>query len=341
MTKLVVVVAILQQVDAGVLSLDDAAQVEKYAPELVRLPILTGFDDASKPTYTERKNPITLRALLTHTAGLGYDFISPELMRWQDDTGAPGFWTNDAGVKGFELPLLYEPGTQYMYSIAIDWAGIILERATGLTLDEHFKKNIFGPLGINTITFLVGPEDEAKMQAMSGRDLQTDKLVPSAGCRQQSTKIAQQSGGAGLVGTAKDYLRFLQGILAGGSDKGSPIISKKSFDELFTTSLAPDSAANSAHVDLTFMMSILGFSHPSLTQSASFEQTVGFPINTIDSPFGRKAGTGSWLGAAKTYYWLDPATGVAVSAVVTSIANIAGFLRNPDCQPPHRIKPHV
>jgi len=320
MTKLVVVVSILQQVEKGVLSLDDAAQVEKYAPELLKLPILTGFDDAGKPTYTERKNPITLRMLLTHTAGLGYDFLSPELTRWRQATGHPAIWENEAGIKAYELPLLFEPGTKYAYSVAIDWAGIILERATGSTLEAYFKKNIFEPLGIKTISFLVDSEGEKRMQVMSGRDLQTDKLIPSPGARQQSTKIAQLSGGAGLVGTLKDYLRFLQGVLAGGSDKGSPIISKKSFDELFTSSLPKRGENNTCHADLTFIMAILGFSDPALVQSASFEQSVGFPINTADSANGRKAGTGSWLGAAKTYYWIDPATGIAVSVLRVTLS---------------------
>jgi CubicO group peptidase (beta-lactamase class C family) len=313
MTKLVVVVSILQQVEKGVLSLDNSAQVEKFAPELYKLPLLTGFDQSDQPTYTERKNPITLRQLLAHTAGLGYDFISPDVARWIQTTGAPGVWTNDAGVKGFEIPLIFEPGTKFCYSFATDWAGIILERATGLTLDEYFKKNIFGPLGITSISFLIGPELETKMQAMSGRDLVSNALMPSPGCRQQGTQIVQQSGGAGLVGTAKDYLRFLQGVLSGGSEKGSPIISKRSFDELFNTSLPPRGENNTCHENVTFFMAVLGFSDPAIVANQAFEHSVGFAFNTADSCFGRKAGTGAHLGAAKTYYWIDPTTGIAVS----------------------------
>lgn len=327
MTKLVVAVAILQQVDKGTISLDDAALVETYAPELCKLPILTGFDDAGKPLYKDRITPITLRHLLTHTSGLGYDFLSMELTQWVQTTGAPGIWKNDAGIKGFEIPLLFEPGTKYAYSVGIDWAGIILERVTGETLDSYFQKNIFAPLGIKTISFIAPPEVQAKMQTMIGRNVTTDELQPSTGAKEVGTEIAQMSGGAGLVGTAKDYLRFLQGVLAGGTEKGSPIVSKTAFKTLFTDAFPKREENNSCHADLSMFMTAIGFTDPNNTANngQNIGQSVGFALDTADSCFGRKAGTGTWLGAAKTYYWVDPASGVAVSVRCRFDADLQGL----------------
>lgn len=145
-TKMITGIAAMQLVEQGKLSLDDHEGLYKLCPELKEKQVL---EEGGK--LVPRKGEITIRNLLSHTAGFGYSFFNPKLRDYAWPTG----WDEFSGdAKDYlEMPLVNQPNTKWEYGINIDWAGIAVERASGLTLDEYFQKNIFQPLGIKDISF--------------------------------------------------------------------------------------------------------------------------------------------------------------------------------------------
>lgn len=325
MTKLVVSVAVLQLVDQGVLSLDDPAIVDKHAPELAAMPVLTGFDDADKPILTPRTEALTLRRLLTHTSGCSYDFTNAAVAKYQVLQGVTPRWP--VAVEDNVRPLSFQPGSAWQYGVGIDWAGLIVERATGKNLEEYFKANIFSPLGIEDITFYPTPQVVERLQTACAPNADDDTVythVPSTRPMTSET-VGLLSGGAGLFGTAKSYLRFLQGILAsspaatasGTATTTAPkLLSPTGFATLFTNSLPPRSPeSKDVYAGLAAQLNRMFYvdTEHVANDAQYIEHSVGLVLNTRDSRHGRKAGSGCWDGAAKTHYWLDPTTGIAVS----------------------------
>ncbi|WOO79811.1 Acyltransferase LovD [Vanrija pseudolonga] len=314
-TKLITSVAVLQLVDAGKLTLDDPAVVDKYLPDLTSQPILQKWtkDDPPQPVLVPRRNPITVRQLLSHTGGVGYPFLSPELQRYLDANGIPYFMKTDGGTRAFKVPLIAEPGTRWAYGLSLDWAGILVERVTGLKLDAYFKQHIFDPLGLK-LDFYATPEQRKRWQAPTVRPKSLKgKLVVWRGLRDLPSRdqpIAQLAGGAGIVGTAKDYVGFLQGVLRSRDGRG--IISPAGYAELFKSSLPASTTPEGEQMrnDLRVMCTFLSFVDDAMLEDNGLDHSVGLVINTSDSAWGRKAGSGTWGGAAKTDYWIDPTSGI-------------------------------
>jgi CubicO group peptidase (beta-lactamase class C family) len=337
MTKLVTTVSVLQLVDRGLLDLDDPAIVEKHLPELWSQPIMRFRETDAEPTFTARTVPLTLKHLLTHTSGLSYFFNTPEITRWEKHVGrrTESLWSGT--VEGFVQPLIFEPGTQWRYSIGIDWAGILVERVSGEDLETYFAKHIFEPLGIKNITFVPTPEVQDRLQKVCTRD--GDRIVHTESMRSiTNPSLGQLSGGGGLFGTARDYLRFLRGLLASGVPGAEgTILSQKAFKTLFTDALPP--RGQGVHAGLAEMTTRQTYHDPEHTANDAqyLGHSVGLVLNVRDSVNGRKAGSGCWDGAARTQYWLDPTTGVAVS-VKTSVhtTDQPGHCVHPHAHPPPR-----
>lgn len=288
--------------EKGIVSLDDPAIIEKTLPELCQLPVLT-YTDAGEQ-LSKRKNPITLRHLLTHTSGLAYGELDPILNRYMTEHKIPPALSLATGIEGFLLPLAFEPGTRWTYGLGIDWAGFLLERLTGEKLGDYFQKNIFAPLGIKSISFIPQPDLKNQM-GITGRD-ENGKLIKSPGLRGLDPSTVQiHSGGGGLLGTGKDYLRFLQAVLASKQPGG--IISPESYKLLFTNQLPPREQGTKHYDDMKEFYDIWG----TYDWNSDIGWGLGFSVNGKDSKYGRKAGSGTWLGICKTEYWLDPATGIA------------------------------
>lgn len=309
MTKLVTVVAVLQQCERGVVSLDDHAVLEKYCPDLCAMEVLVSVEE-SNISSTPRTAPLTLRRLLTHTSGLAYWFTNKLLGEWVKSTNHPGHLHGDAS--GYLEPPVYQPGETWVYGIGIDWAAICIERATGKRLDEIFQENVFAPLGLTPedITFTPTQAIRDNWQHVCGRDDNgelklVDPLRPLDG-----SGLGQLSGGGGLLGTARAYLTFLRGVLASARPGG--LLSPDSFNELFTDSL---DRTDSVLSGLGRMGSRVGYHDPEHVENNAqgLGHSVGLCLNLKDSVHGRRAGSGCWDGMAKTHYWLDPVTGVAVS----------------------------
>ncbi|TKA57246.1 hypothetical protein B0A55_12710, partial [Friedmanniomyces simplex] len=209
-TKLLTTIAALHVVDKGLFGLDD--DVCEKLPELAKQPILKGFDDNDKPVLIERKNSITLRQLLTHSAGATYDSMNPHLAKFHAQQGlVPG--SGPTVVERFGIPLIYEPGESWAYSGSIDWAGKLVERLTDSTLDECFKQ-LFAPLGVTSITFWPDRNPKLKDEVL-GIVVRTPegKLVPNTEPT-LNTGSTDCFGGHGGFSTMNDYLKVQHSILA-------------------------------------------------------------------------------------------------------------------------------
>lgn len=311
MTKMITSLGCLQLVEQGRLALDDPAVIETHLPELCAMPILTDFE-GDTPITVERKTPITLRHLLTHTSGLTYGLHDPLVAKWEKVTGAPSWMGKNAPPESLFQPLIFEPGENFQYGLGIDLAGLLLMRVTGQTLEEYFHVHIFGPSGISKEDISFYPTDSIKARLMQVCAMLPDgSLVPNPGLRDiQSytpSDVGVNLGGAGLLGTPKAYMAVQRQILLGKEGKSS-VVSKATFDALFAPSLPSDGACKS---DLGNMILTEGMFEPQFASGRKVNHTVAMAYLESDSPTGMKAGTGFWGGAARTRFWIDPESGIA------------------------------
>jgi methyl acetate hydrolase len=233
-------------------------------------------------------------------------------------------WSPNAPIAAFIQPLAFDPGTRFRYGIGIDWAGIMVTRLSGLDLEAYFQKYIWTPCGAESMSFLPPRDWDQAGMAMTVREpfhTGSVKLLEGTamGRPMNPDEIGPvYMGGGGLFGTARDYLAFLRGLLR-SADPATPdserLVQPDTFKLLFQDSIAEEHAPQ-IRKDIATMAGNQHIHDPAILTGGTGEQVGYGPallLNKVDSKFGRKAMSGFWDGAAKTYYWLDPTTGVAVS----------------------------
>src|SRR5262249_52559669 len=149
MTKAITTTAALQLVEQGKVKMGEP--VYKYLPQLAGVGVLTGYDSQGKPMLRPPARPITLHHLLTHTSGLVYTVWDTDMARFAERTGGAA----PPGVVAPVTPLMFDPGTRWQYGTGIDFAGKLVEGVSGMTLEDYFQKNIFGPLGMTDTSFIL------------------------------------------------------------------------------------------------------------------------------------------------------------------------------------------
>ena len=217
MTKALTSVSAMQLVEQGIISLDEP--LDSLLPEMSKIPILDKDNNLIQP-----KASITLRQLLTHTAGFGYWFTSKRIRDWNSIKEKLNIkeWNYD------DNPRLFESGSEFMYGTSIDWAGILVEKLSGLSLEEYFRKNISEPLGMNSTWFNVPEELHHLIVSSSTRDKSTNELINNP---QKIPKERKKfSGGGGLFSSPTDYGRFLICMLNKGTYNNTTIIKSETFD---------------------------------------------------------------------------------------------------------------
>src|SRR6185437_9325297 len=157
--------AAMQLVERGKLSLD--GPIAAVLPELAKPQVLEGFDAKGEPRLRPAKRPITLRHLITHTAGFGYDIWNSDLIRYQELKGIPGIVSCEN--RALTTPLTFDPGAKWDYGINIDWVGKAVESASGQDLESYFRDHIFGPLGMTDTSFRLRPDQRARLVGMHSR----------------------------------------------------------------------------------------------------------------------------------------------------------------------------
>ncbi|MBE7158147.1 MAG: beta-lactamase family protein [Rhodospirillales bacterium] len=300
MTKAITAAAAMQMVEQGKLSLDQPAQ--DILPFLNDTKVLDGFDAGGQPILREKRGTITLRRLLTHTAGFVYDTWNADMNRYAQATGLPAARTGK--LAALSAPLGFDPGERWEYGINIDIAGRMVEVASGLDLETYFQRHIFSPLGMTDTSFIEQPDWENRLTAVHTRqpDGSLEPIVTPPG-----TNIDREffAGGGGLYSTAGDYLRFLRALLHEGELDGTRILQPDTVALMGQNHMGPLNVRpmKSAIPRLSNDVDLF----PGMTKKWG----LSFLINTQPGPHGRRAGSLAWAGLNNTYYWLDPIRKVA------------------------------
>jgi CubicO group peptidase (beta-lactamase class C family) len=293
MSKPITIVAALMLWEEGRFLLDDP--VSRYIPELGEMQVLRGIEDG-KPVLSPPASPMTIRHLMTHTAGMTYGMFAPDspgeqmyresgLLR-SDHTLADMIQI----LKG--LPLLFDPGSRWLYSVSIDVLGYLVEVLSGMPLDAYFRERIFQPLGMADTGFCV-PADAVHRLASFYMPGEQGRLTPvdeRAG-RDYTRAEPFCSGGGGLVSSILDYARFAQMLANGGELEGVRLLSPRTVALMGSNHLPP---ALGAYGDPPHAGHGFGLGVRVLLDPAAAGQ--------LDAP-----GSFGWSGYASTDYWVDPA----------------------------------
>ena len=298
MTKAITCAAGMQLVEQGKLSLDEP--IGKILPDLANPQVLEGFDAGGEPKLRAAKKPITLRHLMTHTAGFAYDMWNGDIGKYMEKTATPGIITcQNAALK---TPIMTDPGTRWEYGTNIDFVGKAVEAVSGKKLDAYLRDNIFAPLGMNDTGFKISDSMRQRLVGMHARG-PDGALAPMPFELEQAPEF--HMGGGGLYGTAADYIKFTQMILNKGRGNGNQVLKPETVAQMGENNIG----------DLT--MGKMTTALPAYTNDVDLYPDIvkkwglSFLINTAKTPEGRSAGSLAWAGLANTYFWIDPARNVA------------------------------
>ena len=299
MTKPITSVALMTLLEAGKFQLDDAAH--RWIPALGTLRVYRPGGEL-EPLESD----ITIRQLLTHTAGFTYGFepdTSPVdkmyIEKW------PGFNSektlSELLADLFELPLVTQPGSRWHYSIATDICGYLVELMSDMPLGDYLQKTIFSPLGMTDTAFEVPTDKLTRFATLYGwtqenplaiiEEPRSSPFIPPA----RRNLVPLQSGGAGLVSTAGDYWRFAQMMLSGGEFGGRRILGRKTAEWMTMNHLPGD-------------LLPLSFNGVVPDRSNAYGFGLGYCVNIDAAGAGTLGSLGDfgWGGLADTYCWVDP-----------------------------------
>jgi CubicO group peptidase (beta-lactamase class C family) len=289
MSKAVTSVAAMQLVERGAVGLDDPL------PELGQARVLEGFDDAGQPRLRPPRRPVTLRHLLTHTAGFTYDIWNADMVRYMAHQGIPGII--ECRDVTLATPLVADPGERWEYGISVDWAGKVVERLSGRSLEDYLREHVCGPLGMRDTAFVIGPDQRRRLASMHVRKADGSLEAIEFEVPQEPEFFM---GGGGLYGTGPDYLRFLRMLDGGGELDGVRVLAPETVAEMTRNQIGDLEVGG------------LRTAIPASSNDAEFfpgmvkRWGLGFLLNTEDASTGRAAHSLAWAGLANTYYWLDP-----------------------------------
>ena len=310
MTKALTATAAMQLVEQGKLQLDEP--IGKVLPELAAPQVLEGFDDKGQPKLRPAKRPITLRQLLTHTAGFTYDLWDADTAQYVKAANLPGIISCKNAA--LTTPLAFDPGDRWEYGINIDFAGKAVEAVSGQGLNVYLREHIFQPLGMKDTDFVIGPDQKKRLVTVHARK-------PDGGLDPIEFGVPQEPeffmGGGGLYGTGRDYLAFLQMLMHGGEFNGARLLRPETVAQMSKNSIG----------DVNISQVVLKTTAPPSTPDVDMGQLfpgqdikwgLSFLINPQEGPAGRSGGSLSWAGLANTYFWVDPSKHVA-GVILTQI----------------------
>lgn len=296
MTKPVTGVAVMILEEEGKLALTDP--VSKYIPEFADLEVLVE-QEGKEPFTVPAQAPMTIWHLMTHTSGLTYGFQPGTLPQMYNENGVnpsgdSGLTLEEFAKRAASMPLLFEPGSRWHYSVAMDVLGRIVEVASGQRYGDFLDARIFEPLGMKDSGFRVTDEQLPRFAANYGPAKAPKELIDDPQTSPYRKVPSLDSGGGGMVGTASDYLRFAQMLLNGGELEGVRILSEESVDEMTTNQLPKGLGTAPVVLFPGIEFAGMGFGYCGSATMDGYERTL----------FGGP-GVYSWGGAASTDFWID------------------------------------
>ena len=326
MSKPVTSVAAMMLYEQGAFELTDP--VSRFIPSFKNMRVFTGGSD-QRPVTIPATEPVRIWHLLTHTAGLTYGFhrTTPVDAMYRAagfDLGLRPGTLEESCDAWASLPLLFQPGSEWNYSVATDVLGRVVEVASGQPLDEFFAQRIFGPLGMTDTSFYAAPEDLGRLAALYARNIEGKAGRFNSIAEEVRKPPTMLSGGGGLVSTAADYNRFLHMLLQhadspAGELDGARLLSSRT-------------VAYMSRNHLPGNLDIETFGRPINAESP--QRGVGFGLGfavVIDPAAGKVVvsdGELSWGGAASTAFWIDPAEELTATFFTQLIPSSAHPIRS-------------
>ena len=307
MTKPITAIAAMQLYEEGKFHLND--HVTKFIPEFENIKVLN-----DKGVVVSSEEKMTMQQLLTHTAGFSYGFNPNDMV--DQKYGEAKLWESkdldDFTEKIAAIPLKFEPGTKWHYSIAVDLTGLIVERLSGKSLEDYFQDHIFNPLGMKD-TFFEVPKNKSDRFLpnhyfdASTKSPKTLPIDPNSAMSNYE-KVSLYSGGGGLVSTAMDYMIFTECLRNGGIYNGKRILGPKTV-QFMTKNHLEGSLTNTVNS---------GENPLSKAQSDGFGFGLGFGIvtNSTNNRVIGSDGEYNWGGAAGTVFWIDPVEDLVVVSMI-------------------------
>jgi len=284
--------------------------ISKYIPEFAHLKVFAGTEADGQMKLVDPEHPPTMRELMTHTAGFTYGFFgNTPVDKMYRDSQILGAGSLQGMIERLaKIPLLYQPGKGWTYSVSMDIQGYIVEKLSGQSLPDFMRDHIFTPLGMKDAGFYV-PADKRNRFSTLYRGGPDGKVVADPAGGGLSSDYAAQpglaSGGGGMVSTAEDYFRFAEMLANKGELHGVRILAPASVQLMSTNHLAPHLLTGEFGIGLQNMRPGFGY---------GYNCAVVFDPGEANLPEGK--GTFFWDGAAGTWFWIDPTNDVVFVGMI-------------------------
>jgi CubicO group peptidase (beta-lactamase class C family) len=300
MTKPLTGTAAMQLVEQGHLTLD--VPVGTILPALGEVDVLEGFDAAGQPRTRKPRRAITLRHLLTHTAGFAYEFFSADILRYRQAKGLPSVGSSQNAA--LQLPLLFDPGDRWEYGISLDWVGKLIEAVSGKQLGTYLADQVLGPLGMTDTAFRLTPAMRGRLAKLHHRGDDGTLAPLNDGAADGPEALEFESGGGGLYSTVGDYGKFVRMMLNRGRAGREQVLKPETVD-LMARNAIGECQVTRLHTVLPYLSLDAEF-FPGMPKGWG----LSFMINQEQAPTGRTAGSLSWAGLANSFFWIDQTRGL-------------------------------
>ena len=301
MTKPVTGVALMTLYDEGKFQLDDP--LAKYAPEFANLRVHAGFDARGKPIYEPLRRAVTIRDVLRHTAGFvngGQDTGPVGAAFRAADPMNPSNTLAEMAKRLGSVPLLFQPGSRWLYGPSVDVQAFLVERISGVPFDRYLQQHIFDPLRMQSTRYVIQPADRDRIAALydRGADGTLTRLPDDRAYQFNGRDWPMKPGGWGLISTLDDYMRFARMLLNGGELDGARVLRAETV-RLMATDAMPAEVTDKSWLPSKGQV---GF-------GIDFAVRVAPPANAGEA--SGEVGEFFWDGLANTLFWVDQRNSIA------------------------------
>ncbi len=312
MTKPITAVAMMQLYEQGKWLPSDP--IAKFIPEFAHLKVFKGLDAAGNMILEDPVHPPTMQELLTHSAGFTYGFFGNTVVdKEYAKAGVLQSKTLQEMIdKLAKIPLSYQPGSRWVYSVSMDIQGYVIEKLSGQTLPDYFQEHIYKPLGMKDSGFFVPAEKHSRFVAMYRGNEKGELVAADASFGgDYSAQPTMPSGGGGSVTTAEDYFRFAEMLANGGELNGVRVLSPASVQLMSANHLAANLLTGEFSIGPHVMRPGFGY---------GYNCAVEYDPAQANLPDGR--GTFFWDGAAGTWFWIDPTNDVVFVGMIQRLFGV-------------------
>ncbi len=285
--------------------------ISKFIPEFAHLKVYKGVDADGKPILVDPDHAPTMRELMSHTAGFTYGFFgsTPVDKMYRDAHLFDSKDLHEFIEKLAQLPLLYQPGKGWTYSMSMDVEGYIVEKLSGEPLPAFMGDQIFKPLAMQDAGFYVPTGKRDRFSAVYTTGPNGELVAAAASSSGRSTDYAAEptmpSGGGGMVSTAADYYRFAQMLLNGGQLDGKRILAPATV-KLMTSN----------HVPAELLTGQYGIGYQVMRPGFGYGYNCAVVFDPAEANLPEGKGTFFWDGAAGTWFWVDPTNDVVFIGMI-------------------------